>query len=204
MDKLQDDNNDKVLSASDERNDYERLRYQCLKLLPLVKNYPKQGINFRHIGPLFATPDIRDAVFRRLASFYSSDSFDVLAGVESRGFLMLPLALIHKKPFVMVRKPNKLPLETHSIRYGMEYNQQSEIQMEKGAITSEQRVLIADDILATGGTVNAVARLVEMSGAKIAGFCFLAALEGLGGLELLSNYPVNYFVSIPASGNDDD
>lgn len=151
-----------------------------------IPDYPKKGVIFRDITPLFSNYEIINSIIDEFAEFAKLLNIDVIVGAESRGFLFgVPLSLKIKKPFVLVRKPNKLPRETYSVSYDLEYGSSS-IEIHKGDIKPGQRVLIIDDLLATGGTVEAIEKLVKMSDGVVAGSAYLIELESLKGRDKLS------------------
>ena len=153
-----------------------------------VPDFPKPGIVFKDITPLLAEPAAFGAAVDRFAERYSGERIDVVAGIEARGFLFAaPLSARLGKPLVPMRKPGKLPWDTHSITYSLEYGEDS-IEMHSDAILPGQRTLIVDDVLATGGTVSAAVRLAERAGAEIAGLAFLIELEALRGRDRLRGY----------------
>ena len=120
--------------------------------------------------------------------------FDVIAGTESRGFFFgMPLAYNLKKPFVLVRKKGKLPRETVSVQYDLEYGS-AEIEMHKDAIKPGQKVVVVDDLIATGGTMKATAQLIEQLGGKVAKMIFLVELPDLKGREVLKEYEIESVV----------
>ncbi len=151
-----------------------------------IPDYPKKGVIFRDITPLFANYDIIESIIDEFAKFAQSLNIDVIVGAESRGFLFgVPLSLKMKKPFVLVRKPNKLPRDTYSVNYELEYGSSS-IEIHKNDIKPNQRVLIIDDLLATGGTVEAIEKLVRMSFGIVAGSAYLIEITPLNGRKKLS------------------
>ena len=160
------------------------------KLIRDVQDFPKEGIIFKDISTLLKDgPQFRKSV-DLLAEQYNPENIDLVLGVESRGFIF-GAALAYKwgKPFIIVRKPGKLPAATVKEEYELEYGTDA-IEIHRDAISKDQRVLIVDDLLATGGTVAAVTRLVEKLGGKIAGIAFLIELSFLKGKELISKYDV--------------
>ena len=151
-----------------------------------IHDKTKKGVIFRDITPLFSNYEIINSIIDEFAEFAKLLNIDVIVGAESRGFLFgVPLSLKIKKPFVLVRKPNKLPRETYSVSYNLEYGSSS-IEIHKGDIKPGQRVLIIDDLLATGGTVEAIETVVKMSDGVVAGSAYLIELESLKGREKLS------------------
>jgi adenine phosphoribosyltransferase len=153
-----------------------------------VPDFPKPGILFRDITPLLASPPAFHAAIAQFAAKYRGESIDAVAAAEARGFIFAaPLALELNVGFVPVRKPGKLPCDTHSFDYELEYGTDT-LEMHVDGIAAGQRVLIVDDLLATGGTVEACCRLVEKAGAHVVGCAFLIELEGLGGAQRLAAY----------------
>lgn len=156
-----------------------------------VHDFPKKGIIFKDITPIMEDPILSSDVISFLAERFKEDKIDAIVGVESRGFLFgLALAIALKKPFITVRKKGKLPYKTVSIKYDLEYGA-AEVEMHVDAIKKGWKVLIHDDLLATGGTAAAAAELVKMQGADIAGFTFLVELEFLNGKDKLRQYSGN-------------
>ncbi len=155
------------------------------EIIGIVPNFPKPGINFLDITPLFLNPQELSQVIDNMAEFALENKIDVIVGAESRGFLFAaPLSLKTNLPFVLARKPNKLPRETYKASYTLEYGS-STIEMCKGDLKPNQRVLIVDDLLATGGTVGAIENLVNQAGAKVAAYAFLIELDFLKGRDTL-------------------
>ena len=153
-----------------------------------VPDFPKPGILFRDITPLLGNPQALRAAIERMAEHYRGAKVDVVAAAEARGFIFAaPLALELNVGFVPVRKPGKLPFDTHAFHYELEYGSDT-LEMHRDGIAPGQNVLLVDDLLATGGTVEACCRLVEKSGAKVVGCVFLIELAGLGGAKRLAPY----------------
>jgi len=151
-----------------------------------VPDFPKPGILFRDITPLLAEPAAFMAAIDRLAGPWQADDIAAVAAVEARGFLFAgPLAVKLGVGIIPVRKPGKLPAETISYRYDLEYGSDT-LEMHRGILAPESRVLVVDDVLATGGTAEACVRLIESAGATVAGCSFLVELGGLGGRERLA------------------
>ena len=161
-----------------------------------IPDFPSEGIRFRDITPLLADgPALREAV-EGLAARSQGLGADVVIGAEARGFLLGPaLASALGCGFVMARKPGKLPYATLSAAYSLEYGDES-LEMHDDAISTGHRVLVHDDLLATGGTAEAVRELVRKSGGEVVGYSFLIELEGLGGRERLSPIPVESLIAI--------
>jgi adenine phosphoribosyltransferase len=153
-----------------------------------IPDFPKPGILFKDITPLLADPTAFRASVERLAERYGPTPFDAIAAAEARGFLFAaPLALALRKPLVPLRKPGKLPHRTYSLKYDLEYGQ-AELHMHVDGIAAGQRVLMVDDVLATGGTMAAGCQLVERAGGIIHGCAFLVELTFLNGRQKLGNY----------------
>ena len=155
-----------------------------------VPDFPKPGILFRDITPLLAEPAAFAAAIDQLATPWLAGEIDAVAAVEARGFLFAaPLALRLGVGLIPVRKPGKLPAETVSYSYDLEYGSDT-LEMHRGIIKDAARVLVVDDVLATGGTAEACVKLLESSGATVAGCAFLVELEGLGGRDRLGGHRV--------------
>ncbi len=153
-----------------------------------VPDFPKPGILFKDITPLLGDPAAFTTAVDRFAERYCDERIDVIASIEARGFLFAaPLAARLGKSLAPMRKPGKLPWDTQSITYSLEYGEDS-IEIHADAILPGQRALIVDDVLATGGTVSAAVRLAERAGAEIAGLAFLIELEDLRGRDRLRGY----------------
>ncbi|MBR3694081.1 MAG: adenine phosphoribosyltransferase [Erysipelotrichales bacterium] len=155
-----------------------------------VPDFPKEGILFRDITPLMANGEAFHEACNKMVEFAKEIEATVVVGPESRGFIFgCPVAHELKIGFVPVRKPGKLPRETVSLKYDLEYGS-NELHMHKDSIKPGDKVLIIDDLLATGGTVDATIKLVEGMGGKVVGCGFLIELEGLKGRDLLKGYRV--------------
>ena len=159
-----------------------------MDLTPFIRNipdFPKPGIQFKDITPLLADACAFTHSIELLAVRYRGEPIDVIAAAEARGFLFAaPLALDLNKPFVPLRKPGKLPYKTLFSKYDLEYGS-AELHVHADAIPQGKRVLLVDDLLATGGTMQAAMKLVEMAGGQVAGVAFVIELEGLKGREKL-------------------
>ncbi len=156
-----------------------------------VPDFPKPGILFRDITPLLASPVAFREVIRRMADQFRDAQVDVIVAAEARGFIFAsPLALELNVGFVPIRKPGKLPFETHAFHYELEYGTDS-LEMHVDGIQAGQRVLVVDDLLATGGTIDACCRLVEKNGAHVVACAFLIELRDLKGRERIA--PRNIF-----------
>lgn len=160
-----------------------------------IPNYPKPGILFRDITPLLADPTAFKAATAAMAEPFKNARIDVVAAAEARGFIFAaPLAIELGAGFVPIRKPGKLPFDLHSFAYELEYGT-DELQVHVDGIKTGQRVLIVDDLLATGGTMEACCRLLEKCDAEIVGCSFLIHLVQLGGAERLRPYPIHSVLS---------
>lgn len=156
------------------------------------KNFPKEGIIFRDIMPLFANADLLQKTIHTMCDAARDIStFDALVGIESRGFLIgTPVAYHLKKSFVVARKKGKLPGDVVSETYALEYGHDT-IQMQREHILKDKSYLIIDDLLATGGTACAAARLIKTYGGRIAGFLFLVELKDLHGRHVINTEFLN-------------
>ncbi|CAM2742913.1 adenine phosphoribosyltransferase [Erysipelothrix tonsillarum] len=155
-----------------------------------IDDFPKEGIKFRDITPLMANGDAFAEATRLFESFARKVGADVIVGPESRGFIFgCPVAYAMNIGFVPVRKPGKLPRETVSYKYDLEYGS-NELHIHKDGVKPGQKVLIIDDLLATGGTVEASVALIEELGAEVVGCGFLIELEDLHGRDKLEGYEV--------------
>ncbi len=160
------------------------------KLIRDVPDFPKAGILFKDITPVLQDYEAFQEVIDRFVEYASERRPDVIVGVESRGFVFgAPVALALGVGFIPVRKVGKLPAETVKFDYALEYGTNS-LELHKDAIQKGQRVLIVDDLLATGGTAKATAHLAEMLGAQIAGLGFVVELDFLNGRDKLKGYEV--------------
>lgn len=156
-----------------------------------IPDFPKPGILFRDITPLLAHPAAFRETIRRMAEPYRGQKIDAVVAAEARGFIFAaPLALELNAGFVPVRKPGKLPSRTHSFRYELEYGSDT-LEMHVDGVSAGQNVLVVDDLLATGGTVGACCKLLEQSGARVAGCVFAIELAALGGAQAIAPHEVN-------------
>ncbi|MEZ6118265.1 MAG: adenine phosphoribosyltransferase [Pirellulaceae bacterium] len=155
-----------------------------------IPDFPKQGILFRDITPLLASGPAFAAAIRQFADHYRNSKIDVIVAAEARGFIFAaPLAIELGVGFVPIRKPGKLPFDTHAFHYELEYGTDS-LEIHIDSIGPGQNVLVVDDLLATGGTIQACCKLVEKNGAAVAGCAFLIELNGLGGREKIGDYDI--------------
>lgn len=153
-----------------------------------VPDFPKPGIVFKDITPILKNTDLCNEILESFVDRLQPDSIDVVAGIESRGFLFgLSLAQRLGKPFVPVRKQGKLPYHTVTQAYALEYGEAS-IEIHEDAFERGARVLVHDDLLATGGTVVATGELIRKLGGAIAGYAFIISLDFLGGKKKLADY----------------
>ncbi len=151
-----------------------------------VPDFPQPGILFKDISPLLADPRAFNIALDLLSQRYIGDRIDTIVGIESRGFIFggAMAARLHAS-FVPVRKPGKLPAKTDSVAYELEYGK-AELEMHTGSIARGAKVLVVDDVLATGGTANAAAELARRQGGKVVGFAFVIELDFLGGKKKLT------------------
>jgi adenine phosphoribosyltransferase len=155
-----------------------------------IPDFPKPGIVFKDITPLLASPEPFRRAIERMAEHYRDQQIDMILAAEARGFIFAtPLAMALNVGFVPVRKPGKLPYERHSHSYELEYGTDT-LEMHIDGVQAGQRVLIVDDLLATGGTVSACCKMVEQCDANIVGCAFLIELKFLDGARRLQPYPV--------------
>jgi adenine phosphoribosyltransferase len=160
------------------------------KTIRTIPDYPKKGIAFKDLTTLWKDGNLTKETIDALEARWKNEKLDKIAGIEARGFIVgAPLADRLGVGFVPVRKTGKLPADTVSVQYDLEYGRQ-EVQMHSDAIKHGERVLVVDDLLATGGTSSAAATLVERLGGKVVGFAFVAELGFLGGRKKLGDRPV--------------
>ena len=151
-----------------------------------IPDFPKPGILFKDITPLLASPEAFREVIRRMADRFRDHEIDASVAAEARGFIFAaPLALELNAAFVPVRKPGKRPFETHAFHYELEYGTDT-LEMHIDGVSSGQRVLVVDDLLATGGTVEACCRLLENTGAEVVGCTFLICWDFLNGEQRIA------------------
>ena len=167
-----------------------------LKYLRTVPDFPKEGIEFFDITTILQNPEAFRYVVDTMAEHIKSVPCDVIVSLESRGFLFAS-AIAYKLGIshALVRKPGKLPYKTISESYSLEYGTDT-IEIHEDAVKSGENVVIVDDLLATGGTVSAAAKLVERLGGKVNAISFFIELEGLGGREKLDGYTVNSILKL--------
>jgi len=159
-----------------------------------VEDWPKKGISFKDITTLLKDAELLNAAIKDMAAPFKDDKVDLVVGPESRGFIFgVPVALALGAGFVPVRKKGKLPSRTVSVSYELEYGTDT-LEMHEDAIKKGQRVLLVDDLLATGGTISAVTEMCERVGAVIVGLSFMIELDFLNGRERLKGRRINSIV----------
>ena len=160
------------------------------KFIKDIPDFPSEGVIFRDVTPLLQDSEAYRYTIDALCDFARKVQADVIVGPEARGFLFgCPTAYALNIGFVPIRKPGKLPRETISVSYDLEYGS-NVLHMHKDALKPGQRIVLIDDLLATGGTIQAGAKLVESLGAVVAGMAFVIELDALKGRELLQDYEV--------------
>ena len=164
-----------------------------------ISDYPKKGILFRDITTLIKNEKAFEESVNQIIERSKKYKVDKIAAIESRGFVFASaVSYLLKKPFIMFRKKNKLPADVHSVDFELEYGKAT-IEVHKDSINEKDSVLIIDDLIATGGTAQAAAKLVEISKGKVAAFIFVINLFDLGGCEKLiqNNYKVENLIEFP-------
>ena len=157
------------------------------KYIRSIPDYPKKGILFRDITTLIKNPNAFNFAIDKIVDISKKIKFDKISAIESRGFVFASAVSYKlKKPLIMMRKKNKLPAERYSVDFELEYGKAT-IEVHKDSINKDDKVLIIDDLIATGGTAEAGAKLVEISGGNVAGFIFIINLFDLGGNQKLKN-----------------
>tara|TARA_B100000700_G_scaffold191102_1_gene210527 strand:+ start:8491 stop:9018 length:528 start_codon:yes stop_codon:yes gene_type:complete len=157
------------------------------KYIRSIPDYPKKGILFRDITTLIKDSIAFNFTIDKIVEISKKLKFDKVAAIESRGFVFASVVSYKlKKPLIMMRKKNKLPAEKYSVDFELEYGKAT-IEIHKDSVIDNDRILIIDDLIATGGTAEAGAKLVEMSGGKVAGFIFIINLFDLGGNKMLKD-----------------
>lgn len=156
----------------------------------VIENFPKEGISFKDITTLIADGEALKEAIDQIVKHLKDKKIDLIVGPEARGFIFgVPVAYALGVGFIPVRKPGKLPGETISVNYGLEYGE-DQLQIHKDAIKPGQRVAIVDDLLATGGTVEGVAKLIEQAGGEVTSLGFVIELTELNGKDKLKGYDV--------------
>ena len=169
------------------------------KYIRSIQDYPKKGILFRDITTLIKNAEAFKYTNDKIIEISKEIKFDKVAAIESRGFVFAStVSYLMEKPFILLRKKNKLPAETHSIDFELEYGRAT-IEVHKDSIIKGEKILIIDDLIATGGTAEAAAKLVKISNGNIAGFIFVINLFDLGGNKNLTkqNYKVENLIEFP-------
>ncbi len=164
-----------------------------------INDYPKKGILFRDITTLIKNETAFEEAINQIIERSKKFKIDKIAAIESRGFVFASaVSYILKKPFIMLRKKNKLPADVHSVDFKLEYGTAT-IEVHKDSISENDSVLVIDDLIATGGTANAAAELIEISKGKIAAFIFVINLYDLGGCDnlLKKGYNVENLMEFP-------
>ena len=164
-----------------------------------IKNYPKKGILFRDITTLIKNPEAFKYTNDKIIEISKKIDFDKVSAIESRGFIFAStISYALEKPFVLLRKKNKLPAETHSVDFKLEYGEAT-IEVHKDSISKGEKILVIDDLIATGGTAEAAAKLIEISGGIVAGFIFVINLFDLPGNDLLKKkgYKTESLIEFP-------
>ena len=169
------------------------------KYIRSIQDYPKKGILFRDITTLIKDAKAFKYTNDKIVEISKKIDFDKVAAIESRGFVFAStVSYLMEKPFILLRKKNKLPAETYSIDFELEYGKAT-IEVHKDSIKKDEKILIIDDLIATGGTAEAAAKLVEISGGKVAGFIFVINLFDLPGEKLLKKkgYLIKSLIEFP-------
>jgi len=155
------------------------------KYIRSIPDYPKKGILFRDITTLIKNPEAFKYTVDQIIKISKKIKFDKISAIESRGFIFASaVSYLLNKPLILLRKKNKLPAERHSVDFKLEYGEAT-IEIHKDSINEREKILIIDDLIATGGTAEAAAKLIELSGGSVAGFIFVINLFDLPGNDLL-------------------
>ena len=169
------------------------------KYIRSIPDYPKKGILFRDITTLIKNAEAFQYTNDKIIKISKNIEFDKVSAIESRGFIFASaVSYVLKKPFILLRKKNKLPAETHSVDFKLEYGDAT-IEMHKDSVSKDEKVLIIDDLIATGGTAEAAGKLIELAGGKVAGFIFVINLFDLPGDQLLKKkgYKTESLIKFP-------
>ncbi|MEQ0562231.1 adenine phosphoribosyltransferase [Amycolatopsis sp. NEAU-NG30] len=170
-------------------------------LLRGYPDFPEPGVLFQDLGPVYADPGTLAGLASAVAARYDG-AFDAVVAIEARGFVLGAAVAQHAaKPLVLARKPGKLPGELHSVAYALEYGE-AVLQTQKDAFAPGARVLLVDDVLATGGTLAAAGRLVELGGGRVAGYAVVVTIAALGGTRRLAGIPGFSVLTLPAGAAD--
>jgi len=158
-------------------------------------DFPKPGINFKDISPILKSPQAMDYIVSEFSSYFEGKPYDIIAGAESRGLIFASaFAMRVVKGCIMVRKLGKLPGPIENIEYGLEYAD-GILEIQADAIEPGQKVLIVDDLLATGGTARATRQLIEKVGGSVIGYAFVIELNYLKGREVIGDYDIHTLIS---------
>ena len=169
------------------------------KYIRSIQDYPKKGILFRDITTLIKNPEAFNYAIDKIVEMSKKVEFNKVSAIESRGFIFAStVSYLTNKPLILLRKKNKLPAERHSVDFQLEYGDAT-IEVHKDSIEKNDKVLIIDDLIATGGTAEAAAKLIEISGGKVAGFIFIINIFNLPGNDLLrkKNYFTESLIEFP-------
>ena len=169
------------------------------KYIRSIQDYPKKGILFRDITTLIKNPEAFKFANDRIIEIAKNIEFDKVSAIESRGFVFAStVSYVLNKPFRLLRKKNKLPAETHSVDFKLEYGEAT-IEVHKDSISKNDKILVIDDLIATGGTAEAAAKLINISGGSVAGFIFVINLFDLPGNKLLRDkgYKTESLIEFP-------
>jgi adenine phosphoribosyltransferase len=171
------------------------------KYIRSIQDYPKKGILFRDITTLIKDKDAFRESINQMSKILNKLDYDKIAGVESRGFIFSsPLSYNLSKPNILMRKKNKLPAEKYSVDFKLEYGEAT-LEIHKDSIQPKEKIIIVDDLIATGGTSEAAAKLVEKSGGKVSGFIFVINLFDLDGKKILEKKGYKAFSLIDFPGH---
>ena len=169
------------------------------KYIRSIPDYPKKGILFRDITTLIKNPEAFNYTVDRIVEISKKIKFDKISAIESRGFIFASaVSYLLNKPLILLRKKNKLPAERHSVDFKLEYGEAT-IEVHKDSIEKKEKILVIDDLIATGGTAEAAAKIIEISGGTVAGFIFVINLFDLPGNNLLKkkSYFTESLIEIP-------
>ena len=169
------------------------------KYIRSIPDYPKKGILFRDITTLIKDVNAFKGCIDKIIQISKKINFDKIAAIESRGFIFSsPISYILNKPTILLRKKNKLPAEKYSVNFELEYGEAT-LEIHKDSINKNEKILIIDDLIATGGTAKAAAQLIELSGGKVSGFIFIINLFDIGGLDKLkkNSYFAESLINFP-------
>ena len=169
------------------------------KYIRSIPDYPKKGILFRDITTLIKNPEAFKFTNDKIIELSKNVDFDKVSAIESRGFVFAAaVSYVLNKPFILLRKKNKLPAESHSVDFKLEYGEAT-IEVHKDSISKGEKILVIDDLIATGGTAEAAAKLIEISGGLVAGFIFVINIFDLPGNSLLKKkgYKTQNIIEFP-------